>query len=74
MTVVAETFVFRNSSNLSEASYDPDVENLDITFQSGDTYTYFNVPAQTYRSLTLAGSPGEFFYRHIRSRFAYEKQ
>lgn len=73
MTVVAETFVFRNSSNLAEASYDPDVENLDIVFTDGSAYTYFNVPAQTYRSLTLSGSPGQFFWRHIRSRFPYER-
>ncbi len=72
--MVAETFVFRGSSNLAEASYDPEVENLDITFQSGDRYTYFNVPAAVYRSLTLAPSAGQYFHRQIKGVYSYEQQ
>lgn len=67
-----ETFTFPGSSNLASATYDPDTENLDVAFQSGDVYTYFNVPMQVYRTLTLQG--GSFFYRSVRSRYAYEKQ
>lgn len=74
MTVVAETVQFPGSSNLASATYDPDTENLDIEFQSGSTYTYFNVKAATYRALTLAPSAGEFFARNIRNRHAYERQ
>lgn len=74
MTVVAETFVCRGSSNLAEVSYDPDVENLDVTFLDGSTYTYFNVPPETYRGLTLAPSAGGFFARQIKGRFGYEQK
>lgn len=70
--MVAETFVPRSSSNITEVRYDPEVENLEIDFADGSTYTYFSVPASTYRNLTTAPSTGQFFYRHIRSRFAYE--
>ena len=73
MTVVAETVEFPGSSNLASASYDPDVENLTVTFQSGDVYTYYNVPASVYRGLTLASSAGSYFYRSIRQRYAYER-
>lgn len=73
MTTVVETVQFPGSSNLSSATYDPDVENLTVEFQSGDSYTYFNVPAAVYRGLTLAGSAGAYFHRQIRNRFAYEQ-
>lgn len=74
MTVVAETTQFPGSSNLASASYDPDVENLTIEFLSGERYTYFNVPPATYRGLQTAPSAGQYFYRQIRSRFAYEQE
>jgi ABC-type uncharacterized transport system substrate-binding protein len=74
MTVVAETFIPRNSSNIAEVSYEPDVENLTITFQSGDVYLYFNVPPHEYRGLCAAGSVGQYFHRNIKSRYSYEQQ
>jgi hypothetical protein len=73
VTVVAETFNFRNSSNLASATYDPEVENLTIEFQDGKSYTYFNVPVQKYRSLTLAPSPGGYFHRQIKGQHGYEQ-
>lgn len=73
MTVVAETTTFPGSSNLASASYDPEVENLTIEFQSGAIYVYYNVPAATYRGLQNAGSAGSYFYRQIRGRYAYDQ-
>lgn len=71
--MVAETFVFRGSSNLAEASYDPGVENLTITFASGDSYLYFNVPPSVYRALTQASSAGQYWNRQ-KGSYSYEKQ
>lgn len=74
MTVVAETFVPRSSSRIAEIRYDPDVENMEVDFVSdGSTYTYFNVPAATYRNFCAAGSQGQFFERYIKGRFSYER-
>ncbi len=67
-----ETVEFPGSSNLARATYDPSTENLDVEFLSGDVYTYFNVPQEKYRRLGVGG--GSYFYREIRSRYAYEKQ
>jgi len=74
VTVAAETFLFRGSANLAEATYDPDVENLDITFNDGSSYTYMNVPNSVYRALTLSPSAGSYFHRNIKGRFPYEQQ
>jgi len=67
-----ETTEFPGSSNLSKATYDPDIENLTIEFNDGSSYTYMNVPRATYRGLTLAGSAGGYFHRHIKGRYSYE--
>lgn len=74
MTVVAETFVFRGSSNLAEASYDPEVEDLTIDFVSGDSYLYRNVPVSVYKALCASPSPGSYFWRQIRGSYSYEQQ
>jgi hypothetical protein len=71
--VGVETTRFAGSSNLDSATYDPDVENLTITFSSGDEYTYFNVPPAVYRGLQSASSAGQYFHRFIRSRYNYEQ-
>ena len=73
MTTVAETVEFPGSSNISSATYEPDVEDLTIEFSSGDKYVYRNVPPSTYRGLTIAPSAGAFFHRNIRQRFQYEQ-
>jgi hypothetical protein len=72
--MVAETFVFRSSSNLADATYDPDEQTLTITFQSGDVYQYQNVPTETYRGLTHASSAGQYFHRQIKDRYSFEQQ
>lgn len=68
---VAETFIFRRSSNLESAEYDGQTQTLTVTFLNGDEYSYDGVPPEIYRGLTLAGSAGKYFHRHIRDRFNY---
>jgi hypothetical protein len=72
VTMVAETCQFPSSSNLASASYEPDVEDLTIEFQSGDSYVYRNVPVSVYRGLCQASSAGSYFHRQIKGRYMYE--
>lgn len=46
---------------------------LDIVFQSRRRYTYLGVPEETYDAMKAAFSKGEFFNRHIRDRFSFER-
>ena len=62
-----------SSSNLASATFDPDTDTLTIEFNSGDSYDYFNVPQNVYRSLTLAGSAGDYFNRNIKGRYGYSR-
>lgn len=70
---MTEVTVTPRSSNIESFSYDKDTETLSITFKSGATYDYFNVPPSAHRSFQSAGSYGEHFARHIRGRYAYEE-
>lgn len=69
-----ETTQFPGSSNLAEATYDPDVENLTVVFQGGETYIYFSVPPWKYRGLQAAPSAGRYLNQHIKGQHAYERQ
>ena len=44
---------------------------LDITFTSGKTYRYLEVPAEVYDELLDARSKGEFFNDNIKDEFVY---
>ena len=57
------------SSNLLSGSYDSDTQELEITFQSGEAYSYQNVPQGIWAGLIAAGSPGGYFHRQVKSRF-----
>lgn len=68
-----ETHLFAASSNVSQAEYDDESEDLTIEFQSGDRYLYRNVPKAIFRRLQHAPSAGQFFYRQIRNVYQYEQ-
>jgi len=53
--------------------YDRTRRELDIVFQSRRRYTYRDVPEETYTAMKAAFSKGEFFNRHIRDHFLFER-
>lgn len=57
------------SSVLSAADYDEANQTLTLNFHNGTSYTYVNVPRETFRDLTLAESAGQFFQNAIRPHF-----
>jgi hypothetical protein len=59
------------SSTIKSVEYDDDARELDITFTSGKTYRYFNVPLEIYAELLDAGSKGKFFNDNIKGAFAF---
>lgn len=67
MTVVAETFYPKRSTNVESYSYDPSTEILDVTFIGGRTYRCEGVPVQTYECLCRAPSAGREARRVIDS-------
>jgi len=54
-------------------SYQAKDKALDVTFVSGRRYRYLNVPQQVYQDMQSSFSKGEYFNRHVRDHFAFEK-
>ena len=53
--------------------YDRRRRALHFVFQSGRRYTYLGVPEKVYDKMNAAFSKGEFFNRHIRDRFTFQR-
>lgn len=58
------------SSNLRSYDYDEDTQTLTITFLSGRSYRYLDVPPGVVEGLASAGSPGRYFNAAIKDQFA----
>jgi hypothetical protein len=61
------------SSVMTFVKYDHDAWELDITFTSGKTYRYLEVPAEIYDGLLDAESKGEYFNDTIKDAFVYSE-
>ncbi len=62
-----------SSSNLASIGYDSENEILEIEFNHGGVYQYFDVPESEYKALMNADSHGKYFSANIRNDFEYQK-
>ncbi|MEM7735375.1 MAG: KTSC domain-containing protein [Deinococcota bacterium] len=60
-----------DSSNIASVGYE--ANTLEITFNSGGTYQYKNVPESVFRELLDAPSKGKFFHQHIKNIYSFVK-
>lgn len=67
MEAIAPTDV--DSSHLKTIEHNG--KNLYITFKSGSTYEYDDVPEAMVRQMLKVDSKGKFLWRYIRDKFAY---
>jgi hypothetical protein len=58
-------------SMMTFVDYDEDAAELDITFTSGKTYRYLNVPLEIHVDLLDAESRGEYFNDNIKDAFLF---
>ncbi|HVZ99678.1 MAG TPA: KTSC domain-containing protein [Caulobacterales bacterium] len=57
------------SSALQRYLYDAEKSELVVTFPSGKSYAYEDVPLAVYEALCAADSKGAFFNAHIRDEY-----
>ena len=63
-----------DSTNLASVGYDAENQILEIEFQNGGVYQYFDVPNSIYIGLMNASSHGQYFDKNIKkSKFKYKK-
>lgn len=61
------------SSTIQTATYWPSRQYLTVSFKSGSTYSYNDVPFKVVVAWRMAPSAGSFFYYNIRTSFRYQK-
>lgn len=61
------------SSSIKAAGYSFDESTLEIEFQHGATYRYFEVPPAVFQALLAAESKGKYFNAVVRGAFAYQR-
>lgn len=62
-----------NSSNIASVGYEPDTSTLQVEFNNGTVYDYYDVPENTYTALIGAGSVGSYFHTNIRNTFSFQQ-
>lgn len=60
-----------SSSAIRSFSYDEETRELTITFTSGKTYRYSDVPEWVHDELSTAPSHGEYFNHRIKDRYPF---
>lgn len=61
------------SSNIAKLGYDDKVQVVWITFVSGATYIYHEVPQSEFENLRDASSVGTYFNRFYKNVYHYER-
>jgi hypothetical protein len=63
-----------SSSAISSVGYDERSSVLEVEFESGAVYDYFDVPQKVYRDLLKAPSKGSFVSRRVRDRYPFARR
>ena len=63
----------KKSSRILKMSYIKSKKLLTITFNSGATYEYYDVPTEVIDGITQADSLGKYFDAHIKDRYNYRR-
>lgn len=61
------------SSNISAIGYDEDSLTLQVMFNNGSMYQYFDVPQQVFDGMFNADSKGQYLHAHIKGVYRYSR-
>ena len=62
-----------SSTNLRSIGYDAADGTLEVEFNSGGIYQYFDVPEAVYTALMRASSKGRYMNDHVRDHYRCRK-
>lgn len=62
-----------SSSNVASVGYDPKTQTLEVEFQNGNVYQYFDVIQGVYDGLMSAESKGMFLNAQIKGCYRYAR-
>lgn len=62
-----------SSSNVASIGYDPDTSTLEIEFNNGAIYQYFDVNENVYNELLNASSVGGYLASNIKGKYRFSR-
>lgn len=62
-----------SSSSIASIGYDARAKTLEVEFNSGRVYRYYDVPQTVHYELVSASSIGGYFNANIRPNYPYER-
>ncbi|WP_299082971.1 KTSC domain-containing protein [uncultured Ruegeria sp.] len=62
-----------DSSNVAAIGYDDGSETLQVEFNSGATYQYFDVPEHIFDAMLESTSKGQFLHQNIKGAFRFSR-
>jgi hypothetical protein len=61
------------STTVASIGYDEPTQTLEVEFNTGSVYQYYNVTAFLYEQLMQAPSKGQFLNTNIRNAYPYSR-
>ncbi len=71
---MSKTKTWPEGSNVKSASYDSSHEVLTVTFKTGKSYNYFEVPIGVWRKCLEAESGTAFLNAEVKGKFIYKEK
>ena len=62
-----------DSSNIYRIKYNDETYILEVEFNNGGTYEYYDVPITIWENFKLADSKGKFLHEYIKGNYRYSK-
>lgn len=68
-----QQFTGFTSSNISGLRYDSDRSTLEVSFQHGGVYHYYDVPEHIWDAFKMAESKGKYLSDNVKGHYRYSK-
>jgi hypothetical protein len=62
-----------DSSNVAAVGYEEDSQTLQVEFNNGSTYQYFDVPQAIFDDLLGASSVGQYLNKIVKGTYRYSR-
>jgi len=62
-----------SSSNIASIGYETDSQTLEVEFNNGTIYQYYDVPEHIYDELLSSSSVGSYFNQQVKSNYSYSQ-
>lgn len=61
------------SSTIAAIGFDEASQTLEVEFNEGSIYQYYNVPSVVYDQLMAAPSKGQFLHYQVKGQFPFDR-